>query len=260
MQNQVLPLQNPHFKGQSGNALWFILVAIALLAALTFALTQNSSKTSDNLSTEQARIVAQQTMRDFNEYTQGIQKLTSMHNCSESQISFENTFIDPGSIYFNPKSPLDHRCHMFLPEGAGLVRRSAPAGLLDRSKTAGDTRWTVVGNLSVNGVGPEKEDESTCATNCAEMVMGTQYIDPEVCRQYNQLLKLNSGQPVAGGGNVDWTTYYVGEFSNGTGGSEKIYEGSGDENSKLYGITSACFYTMQGSYRNHQIYHVLIER
>ncbi len=260
MQNQALPAQNPHQNRQSGNALWFILVAIALLAALTFALTQNSSKTADNLSTEQARIVAQQTMRDFNEYTQGVQKLTSMHNCSESQISFENTFVDPPSMYTNVKSPLDHRCKMFMPEGAGLIRRNAPTGLVDRSKVAGDARWIITGYLSVNGAGPEKEDETTCSTNCAELIMGNQYIDPEVCRQYNQMLKINNGQPVPAGATINWTYPYDGEFSNGTGGSERIFEGSGDETSKLYGVTSACFYTMQGSYRNHQIYHVLIER
>ena len=260
MQNQALPLQNPHIKSQSGNALWFILVAIALLAALTFALTQNSSKQADNLSSEQARIVAQQTMRDFNEYTQGVQKLMQFNNCSESQISFENTFIDPPSTYHNPKSPPDHRCKMFMPEGAGLVRRSAPTGLHDRSKVAADTRWAVAGNLSVNGVGPENEEETTCTTNCAELVMGNEFVDPEVCRQYNQLLKINDGQPVAAGSSVDWEEPYIGEFTAGTSSSERIYEGSGDETSLLWGRTSACFYTTQGAYKNHQIYHVLIGR
>lgn len=260
MENQALPHRNPHLNGQSGNALWFILVAIALLSALTFAVTQNSSKQADNLDSEQARIVAQQTMKDFNEYTQAVQKLINLNNCSESQISFENTFIDPASIYTNTKSPLDHRCKIFMPEGAGLIRRSAPSGVHDRSKVSVTTRWVVAGNMSVNGVGPEKEDESICSGNCAEMIVGNQFIDPEVCRQYNQLLKVNSGQPVAGGSSVDWEVPYKGEFTDGTGGSERIYEGSGDETSKLYGVTSACFYTMDGAYRNHQIYHVLIER
>lgn len=260
MQNQALPAQNPHLIGQSGNALWFILVAIALLAALTFALTQNSSKQADNLSSEQARIVAQQTMRDFNEYTQGVNKLMQFNNCSESQISFENTYIDPPSTYNNTKSPLDHRCKIFMPEGAGLVRRSAPTGLHDRSKVAADTRWLIAGNLSVNGIGPENEEETPCTTNCAELIMGNEYIDPEVCRQYNQLLKINDGKPVAAGSSVDWDEPYDGTFTDGTSGSERIYEGSGEEDSILWGVPSACFVTNQGSYKNHQIYHVLIGR
>lgn len=256
MQNQAVPYKNP----QSGNALWFILVAIALLAALTIALSHNSGKMADNLSSEQARIVAQQTIRDFNEYAAAVQRVMQTNNCSEVEVSFETSFVSPTSTYSNPKSPGDQRCHIFESLGAGLAARNKPTGAQDQSRAPTASTWKWAGNLSVNGVGPERESQGTCASKCAELIVGDQYIDPEVCRQFNLLVKFNGGTPPLAGAAPDWTVPWQGTYSEGTGAAERLFVGAGDSSSLLYGVTAACFYTMSGSYKNHQIYSVLLSR
>ena len=148
MQNQAVRSKNP----QSGNALWYILIAIALLSALTFSLSRTSDKTASNLTSEEARILAGRAARDFGKFTQAVQKVMSANGCGENQISFESNYGDPVSTYHNADAPSDKSCHIFEPEGAGLARDDVQDGTYDSSLHSGPGRWIFTGENAVNGV------------------------------------------------------------------------------------------------------------
>ena len=254
MQNQAVRRGNH----QSGNALWYILIAIALLSALTFSLTRTSDKTASNLTSEEARILAGRAARDFNEFAQAVQKVMSVNGCGENQISFENSYVDPVSTYMNSNAPSDNRCHIFKPEGAGLARRDVQDGTYDTSLHSGSGRWIFSGENAVNGVGPEDADQSVCTSNCADLIVAGENIDPDVCKQYNLLIGFNSGVAPMETDTVSLTKF-TGTYADGTTASTRISTGTGDNSTSLYGVRTACFY-IPGTPNNNILYYVLLSR
>lgn len=107
-------------KRESGNVLFLILLAVALFAVLSYAIT-HSSRGLGSIENERDKLetgVAQQCNASV-EY--GISKLTITQNCAVDEISYE---LPDGSNQ-NPKAPISKRCHLFHPSGAGL----SPCGL-----------------------------------------------------------------------------------------------------------------------------------
>jgi len=99
---------------EQGNALWFILIAIILLALLTSMMTRSGGSTNDTGEYERYSILANEILNYARNLENGYHMLLS-RGCSENDISFE----DDGS-FVNPNSPSDYSCHMFFPQGAGL--------------------------------------------------------------------------------------------------------------------------------------------
>lgn len=110
-------------KPNAGNALWFILIAIFLLAALTMLITRTSQQTEETGESERSTIRASELLRD----TQGIKNAVDallLRGCSESELSFwtdENadgleTNLDCG---YNAQAPVDKSCHVYDPKGGG---------------------------------------------------------------------------------------------------------------------------------------------
>lgn len=113
---------------ERGNALWMILIVIALLGGVTAMFTRTSSTSEDTGKYENLTIQASKTLRYAASLEQGVQSLM-MRGCSENQLSFwydsNGDNIENGSdTFYNPNSPTDRSCHLFYPEGAGLSRQS----------------------------------------------------------------------------------------------------------------------------------------
>lgn len=245
MQNQALRRGN----AQSGNALWYILIAIALLAALSYALMRNSSKMASNLGDDQAAIIAAQIQRDFNTTAQAVQKLMTVNGCSATDLSFESSAPN-GASYVNPTAPTDKHCHVFDPAGAGLTSNVAPNGVF-----AAPAYWSYTGNIAVSGVGPEYATQTTCTSDCAELIVMGQGIDEKVCSEYNKMLKLNGGVAPVETDNVG-PTYFTGTYGPGLSGSNLISVGNGSSTTTLYNVKTGCY--LVGT--TYQIYYVLLTR
>jgi len=100
---------------QGGNALFLILIAVALFAALSYAVTQ-SGRGSGGIEREQQMIdqaVSEQCTASVN---YGVNKLKLINGCDASEISYE---LADGSNA-NPSAPVDKSCHIFDPNGAGV--------------------------------------------------------------------------------------------------------------------------------------------
>jgi hypothetical protein len=100
---------------QNGNALFLILIAMALFAALSYAVTQ-SSRGGGDINREQKMLdqaVSEQCSASVN---YAVNKLKLVAGCAASEISYE---LADGSNA-NSSAPVDKSCHVFHSNGAGV--------------------------------------------------------------------------------------------------------------------------------------------
>lgn len=112
-------------KHENGNALFLILIAVALFAALSYALT-SSSRGGGNVKKENAEITAAAIGEYISSLRQGIQRLKLLNGCDERDINFDNA-IETG--YNNTASSVaDGSCDLFTSNGANLAWSGPPSG------------------------------------------------------------------------------------------------------------------------------------
>ncbi len=186
-------------KSQSGNALWFILIAVALLGALTMVLSKGTSNVDQSANVEQARIKASQIMRYAKSVEIALQQLQQTKGCSENEISFENT---TDTNYSNGNSPSDESCHMFQPEGAGLTWTSFGQTPLTGITT--DTGFT--GDIMIRGL----EGDTSGSGN--ELIFFAK-VSESLCTQINKELSISGATMVSG--ITTWAMPFTGAFSGG---------------------------------------------
>lgn len=102
-------------RSQKGNALFLILIAVALFGALSYAVTQ-SGRGSGSISREKAQLDAAVSQQCMAYVDRGVMMLEIVHGCPTGQISYE--LPDGGNE--NPLNPSDTSCFVFHPDGAGL--------------------------------------------------------------------------------------------------------------------------------------------
>lgn len=224
-------------KNESGNALWFILIAIALLAALTVAITRSSDTTSQNGNVERQRIEGSDIMRYAASIQQAVEQMR-LRGLSENEISFENGFV---SGYANPRCT-DNGCKVFHVEGGGITFQSA-------GSNASAQPWLFTGADSVAGVGEDGTGETSSEDN--ELLVILPGISQGLCGRINTELGI-AGIP-QDTANADVATMYTGTFPNGRvvenmGGKKTgCFEGNLDDGG---GNISGTYY----------FYHTLIQR
>lgn len=229
--------------GQSGNALWFILLAIALMGILTAVMTRSSGTDSDTGDYEQNQIAASEILRYAKSIENAVQTLIA-RGCSENTISFwhdsDGNGTENGSDdYYNADSPTDHSCHIFEPEGGGLTWNTVKPKYLDASHSSevnyGD--WFITGSVHLNGFGNEAPATPACGTNCTELMMSLNYIRLDLCNGVNKISNhgASDGSPVVdeGGsigeaGHTKFTGSYLGVHEMGTADpATDNYDGKG---------------------------------
>lgn len=113
----------------SGNVLFLILIAVALFAALTYAVGSSSRTGAGTAQAEKYELKLNQLQSIAASMMQGIQRVRVGNSCDATEISFEadgftggpNPYGVLNTPYTNPSAPLDKRCHVFAPEGGGAV-------------------------------------------------------------------------------------------------------------------------------------------
>lgn len=178
-----------HRPAESGNALWFLLLAIVLLSALTMAVTGTSDTTEQSGSVERDRIAASEIMRFSKGVEQAITNMR-MRGISENRISFETPDM---AVYANGRCSGDDSCLVFHPNG-GNIGYVAPGGSINDG-----TDWIFTGHNNVEGVG----------TAAPDLVMILPNIHDGICSQLNRMLDVS---PANTDGTIDFTLY-TGNFS-----------------------------------------------
>jgi len=151
---------------QQGSAIIWILIAVALFAALNFTFMGSNRSSTSIMTDQEASARAQQIIAYGNDIKVSIKKMR-LRGCNETQISFENDII---SGYGNPNAPDDERCHVFSTNGAGITLNN------DLSING----QSFFGDIAFEGIGSSSSELSL-------QIIG---IDQAVCLQINQQLNI----------------------------------------------------------------------
>lgn len=156
--------------GNNGNALFLILIAVALFAALSYAVTTSGrgGGTTDN---EKLLIAAAQVLQHAATVEQAVNRVKIINNCTNEMISFDMS----APWNSNPLAPSDYSCHIFRPEGGGVTRPKPPPGIV-----TAPTGYAVEKGLSFVGV--EGLD------NCRDAAFSLSNVTEDFCNAINKLL------------------------------------------------------------------------
>jgi hypothetical protein len=225
-------------KNESGNALWFILLAVALLAALAVTITRTSSSTEQEGDIERQRVMASDIMRYAASIAAAVDRLR-LNGVSENEISFEIAAL-PG--YANGRCGVDE-CKIFSAKGGGSSLKSPPDFANDGSA------WLFTGANSVEGLVTDGTGATSSDDN--ELLMILPGVTESLCGRINTEIGI-AGIP-QDTTKADIATKFTGTFSNG-----QVIEG-------MNGKKTGCFQGNQDDggadiSAKYYFYHTLIGR
>lgn len=150
--------------GQQGSAIWFVLLAVALLAALTMTMTRSSDTVEQSGDAERARILASELMR----YTGGIKAAIDkmlIAGTSESDLCFHADGW--GNNTYNSAACTNPANQIFGNQGGAVVFRTF--------ESASD--WVIFASHMVLNL----------ETNAPELMIQAR-VNAMLCREINNLL------------------------------------------------------------------------
>lgn len=166
---------------ESGNMIFFILLAIVLIGLVTAALRSNGIE-SASISNEDMTIKVTQVRQNATELEHAV-ALVLQNDVSESDLSFAS--VDAPSDYgvYNTNPPAE----VFNVKGGGAVWRAPPADINDGSG------WEFFGNTALPGVGSDRADLVAVLPN----------VSKAFCDKVNQITGQTTQTPTDGGSCVN---------------------------------------------------------
>lgn len=230
-------------QGERGNVLFLILIAVALFAALSYAVTQSTRSGSGDASSETSLISSAQ----LTQYPAGIR--TAIVRMIIGGVQVEDLHFNPPSDFGN--LPVNgERFGVFHPQGGGAISTLAPSEVLAPGATG---QWYFNANGQIEGIGLSDPANG----NANDLIAFLPGISSSVCRKINQELGIGDVTPAgpaytpsaAGDYMDDSYTFPVG----GDGADFTIGNAATDEfENQPFGC-----YENGGTY---VYYHVLVER
>jgi len=156
----------PKSSSQHGSALFIILIAVALFAALSYAMTQNNGSAA-GLSAEKIRLLSSDVMDMGNKLSDTIARLR-LKGIKNTQLSFENSVV---TGYTNATCVTD-ACKIFLYSGGGLDWE-IPVTEVNKGEN-----WAYTGDLAIQNVG----------TTDADLVAILPDVSLTICNRINMML------------------------------------------------------------------------
>jgi hypothetical protein len=221
-------------EGERGNALFLILIAVALFAALSYAITQ-SGRGSGTVNKETNIVVSGQVVEEPAAVRTAITRMII-------------TGTSATAITFTGSGASD----VFDPTAGGATDVAPPSGACT---TAADcAAWYYVGATSGNGIFVQNIG-TTASEGLAVLGKVGSGMTSSVCTQIQKGLGFSSTTPVVQATAVVWQT--AGAYSAAAGGSATTVSGT-VASSELAGQAFACF--QNGTGGNYTYYHTLIEQ
>ena len=244
---------------QTGSAIIWILIAVALFAALGYAFNSTSRTSTSILSDAEADAYATQIIAYGNEVKAAVKRL-QLRGCSDTEISFENNVV---SGYTNPNAPTDKRCHVFDIAGGGLTYKNLDSNWLDSDASSyanyGETLFVLMCPL---GIGTDLDDVTGSACNTTtntleygDLAFVTSFIKKEICEALNKKIFQDSTIPTDG-----LNSYYNNKFA---GNYEIVTAQSVILGSTYTGKRSVCHTVSGGTILgvgNYSYFNILIAR
>ncbi len=243
------PLRNK----ESGSAIIWILIAVSLFAALSYAISSSSQTSTSMITDEQAKAYANQIIAYGSAVKSAVKRL-QLRGCKDTEISFENNVV---AGYANPNAPSNKSCHVFDVAGGGVSWNQPNSSWINRNFSSSNlyNKWITSGRPIVPGIG-----KNTCGGgtgNCSELSIFLPYVTKEICIKINETLGVNnpSGEPFneTTGICLYDTNKFVGSYGAGS---------CGIDNGAVTGKKAACLKTFMASpsTNGYIFYTVLIAR
>ena len=193
--------------GEAGSVLIYILIGVALFAALGFALSRSGNGGMAVGQAGQSRLAASEILQYARSLQSAVQAM-KINGIADGQISFENN-VTGG--YANSNCT-EAACRVFLNGGGGLNEAQLDAKLLD-AKQAGQPdfgAWVFSGANGVGGVGTDGS-----ASDNAELLAVLPWVQKSLCLEINAELHVDNpgGNPPALATAADLSTKFMGSFS-----------------------------------------------
>lgn len=239
------------YEHESGNVLFLILLAVALFAALSYAVTAtDSNPTGDS---ETVLISSAQ----LTQYPLSVR--TAVTRMIIEGADVEDLEFNEPAEFENCSVGTNFEYCVFHPNGGKATYRDAPPDVMSSGGGNPDGEWRYNAENEVKFVGTTGDVEGTPEEGSVELIAFLSGVSKGVCRRINQQLGIDE-IPVESG--IDITTNKV-----NTDGSSpvEICEGGcagtigGQDAPALDGKAYACFELNSGS-DNFVYYHTLVER
>ena len=191
-------MRNNH---QRGIAIGPILCVVAILAVLASAIAAGSGAFNGDTSTVRSKAIAVALLEYADNVKMAVDRLLAK-GCLETEISFENDFVTYDGGYTNPNAPSDKSCHVFDPNGGGIVWKDPPQEVVYNDWNG---RWearTGDGNYSLRGLGTTQHDLSFWVRgvlyNPTEPANAKGRVLLAACHEINKMLGIEGGSGMGG--------------------------------------------------------------
>ncbi|MCB1651289.1 MAG: hypothetical protein KDI46_04475 [Alphaproteobacteria bacterium] len=237
---------------ESGNVLFLILIAVALFAALSYAVTQSSRSGGGDASSE-TNLISSATIT---QYPASVRTAIIRMMVSSG--------VDPADLNFDPPSAFATTCNatptdcVFHPSGGGATFAPAPADVMASGNPG---TWVFNGDFEVVNLGTSS-NEATAGNEVIAFLPG---IKSSICDRINSELSFGTTPTLSASraGNATTIGYMHGKVSGEltmASAGDLILGTGGDETSALFdGEAFGCFRNGGGS-GDYVYYHVLVER
>ena len=216
---------------ENGNVFFYILIAIALFAALSYAVSRNNSGSSNIFTEEQAKIAAQEIIEYGNTVANAVQKL-KLRGVQDHEFDFSNNvFKLTNGVLFPVANAtcISETCKLYSEGGGNIQAQYAPKeSHISNIPSGGSTNGQ--GNFRSNyivGIGTPAPDLNFEYT----------FINKETCMKINDILGIDNPSDAPPIDNYNQQNY------SGTLTSFPLPSGSnviGDEATNLAGKTGFC--------------------
>ncbi len=234
-------MQNNSIKNQEkGSILFYILIAVALFAALSYTVSQMMRGGAD-LGAQNKTVLVDDLLDYSRSLKETIQTLRIMNECQEDEISFERSPFDGSDTpYVNASAPSDFSCHVFHPQGGGIGNANP---LEDISASS----YVFTGVFGVTDIGSDSN---------AELTMILRGISAETCRLINEKIGVAAPQTDEMPNTNFITSTFQGSYSLDGGVGSNIGTGNA-----IYDNTPiGCFYEDNATAGEYIFYQLLIPR
>ncbi|PCJ98166.1 MAG: hypothetical protein COA45_08430 [Zetaproteobacteria bacterium] len=230
---------NKTHNNSSGNVLFLILIAVALFAALSYAVTSSSRTSKSSASSETTLIASAEIVQYGSTLENAVTYLLVSKKCAAEEISFERAPFDGSDpLYVNTNAPNNFSCHIFHPNGGRAATLKPP-------KNANDGReWAYI-ETRVLGIGV---DQTACGSECHEILIVLGGLRKSTCQKLNKRLSGSDIIPVQDNGQAYESKAFQGIFN--VSSNTDIDQGA-------IGYNALCTQDAAGTY---YYYHVLLPR
>lgn len=169
---------------QNGSAFFIILIAIAMFAMLSYAVSQGSRSSASSLNAEQTIIAAQEILSYANTVAKAVQRMR-LAGCKDTEISADSSAMPQ----VNAAAPADESCHIASLKGGkvNMQYRVPPAYHVDASDPDSGA-WLITASDDITGVGTNGCSDETCA----DLTLTVFDVKPEICAAMNKLLGIDT--------------------------------------------------------------------